>query len=98
MGWPTTVHLLLLLLLLLVGRGRAEGPTWGSEEEEEEVAEVVDGLPTTAGKQPPTDGGGCPPCDPGSCVSPFGCLAGVVRDRCGCCQVIGQLISVCDFL
>ena len=77
---------LLLLLLLLVGRGRGEGPTWGAEEDEEEEEVVAAGLPTTA-EDLPVEVSGCPACDPSSCVSPFGCVAGVVRDKCGCCQV-----------
>ena len=77
--------LFLLLLILLAGRGRGEGPTWGAEEDEEEEG-VADGLPTTA-EEWPAEVSGCPACDLSSCVSPFGCVAGVVRDKCGCCQV-----------
>ncbi len=83
MGRPSispAVH----LLLLLAGPGRGEGPTWGAEEDDEYMAAEVKVT------RPAASSGGygaCLPCDPGSCESPFGCQAGVVRDRCGCCQV-----------
>lgn len=79
---------LTLLLLLLARVGRGEGPTWGAEEDDNEDA-VHQDLPAQAVSNKGDDGA-CPPCDPGSCESPVGCLAGVVRDRCGCCQVEGN--------
>ena len=32
----------------------------------------------------------CEPCQSVECPSLFDCLAGVVPDRCGCCQVMAQ--------
>ncbi len=84
MGQPPATPAVLLLLLLLVGPGRGEGPTWGAEEDDEYMAAEA------KVSQPAASAGGygaCLPCDLGSCESPFGCQAGVVRDRCGCCQV-----------
>jgi hypothetical protein len=77
---PSLITLLLLLVCFMADRGLCEGPTWGADEEEE----AVSGGQSAEESQPV---GGCPPCDPSSCESPYGCLAGVVRDRCGCCQV-----------
>ncbi|KAM7284838.1 Kazal-type serine protease inhibitor domain containing protein [Ixodes scapularis] len=32
----------------------------------------------------------CGPCDPDACRTPDSCLAGLVKDACGCCMVCGQ--------
>lgn len=85
---PAAALELLLLLLLLV----VQGP-----------------LPT--GARPPTgpdylrrgwlrllaEGEGCAPCRPEECAAPQGCLAGRVRDACGCCWECANLEGqLCD--
>ncbi|XP_076363745.1 insulin-like growth factor-binding protein-related protein 1 [Tachypleus tridentatus] len=40
----------------------------------------------------------CGPCIPEACPPPTNCLAGMVKDRCGCCFVCGQLEGqLCDY-
>ena len=39
----------------------------------------------------------CDDCDVASCSPPLGCVAGVVRDRCGCCDVCAKAeYELCD--
>uniref|UniRef100_A0A8D2ATL2 Kazal type serine peptidase inhibitor domain 1 n=1 Tax=Sciurus vulgaris TaxID=55149 RepID=A0A8D2ATL2_SCIVU len=43
------------------------------------------------------EGEGCAPCRPEECVAPRGCLAGRVRDACGCCWECANLEGqLCD--
>lgn len=43
------------------------------------------------------EGEGCAPCRPEECASPRGCLAGRVRDACGCCWECANLEGqLCD--
>lgn len=37
------------------------------------------------------DARNCGPCDPAECEPPTGCLAGMIKDPCGCCYVCGRL-------
>ncbi|XP_051883478.1 kazal-type serine protease inhibitor domain-containing protein 1-like [Pristis pectinata] len=80
---------LISLILLLVISGTplgSQGIAVGS------VGDVPPGWRTLL-----DEGTGCPGCDVGLCAPPRGCLAGIVRDPCGCCwecaNIEGQL---CD--
>ncbi|XP_005403992.2 PREDICTED: kazal-type serine protease inhibitor domain-containing protein 1 [Chinchilla lanigera] len=43
------------------------------------------------------EGEACAPCRPGACAAPRGCLAGRVRDACGCCWECANLEGqLCD--
>lgn len=43
------------------------------------------------------EGEGCAPCQPEECAAPRGCLAGRVRDACGCCWECANLEGqLCD--
>lgn len=43
------------------------------------------------------EGEACAPCRPGECATPRGCLAGRVRDACGCCWECANLEGqLCD--
>ncbi|XP_006831321.1 PREDICTED: kazal-type serine protease inhibitor domain-containing protein 1 [Chrysochloris asiatica] len=43
------------------------------------------------------EGEGCAPCQPEECAAPLGCLAGRVRDTCGCCWECANLEGqLCD--
>ena len=39
----------------------------------------------------------CPSCNPEECKRPSGCVAGLVKDWCGCCDVCGKAeFELCD--
>lgn len=39
----------------------------------------------------------CRSCNPENCVAAVGCLAGIVKDGCGCCDVCGKVeFELCD--
>ena len=78
-------HFLLLLTLLgLNSIGAQEYDVDDAEEELRQLEERIESRP-------------CGPCIKEDCVSPSNCLAGVVSDKCGCCQVCARTEGqLCD--
>jgi len=82
-----------LVILYVVGVVVGEGWTWDDESSEEDV------IPDDLGVVSVIDSGDhtCQPCQNVECPPLFECLAGVVPDRCGCCQVCArQEGELCD--
>jgi len=83
----------LIFLLAITGTAFGEGFTFNFEEESEEIvdepsAPVPQSAATLADEQGASET--CEPCQFVECPPLFDCLAGVVPDRCGCCQVCAR--------
>jgi len=93
----------LLVLLAIIGSAIGEGFTFNFEEYSDEVEEsgqddiVLEKTTTTTPAPSLRYSDTCEPCQSVECTSLFECLAGVVPDRCGCCQVCArQEGELCD--
>jgi len=62
-----------------------------SQGEEISLGYLVDPLDPAGKSEVPPRPGECGPCKPDSCSRPTGCLAGIVQDSCGCCDVCGKV-------
>jgi len=79
----------LLLILACLATVRGEGGTWNDEEDSSLEFYEPEG-PIQPLRVIDTGDQTCEPCQKVECQSLFECLAGVVPDRCGCCQVCAR--------